>query len=289
MKECLKCGNVHSTAGWECPRCGGVPETAYGFNCFAPELNGSGEFFLPESFEALAELEAESFWFRTRRELIMWAVGNYFSRARSFMELGCGTGFMLSKVAEEFPEFALFGSEVVAAALIFVASRVPRAELMQIDARSVPFAKHFDIIGAFDVLEHIEEDERVLGQIQKALKPGGGLLLTVPQHPRLWSWIDDYSGHLRRYTASGLHKKLLNAGFEILLSTSFVSLLLPAMLLSRLSNPWAKNDDPGAEFKRSQRSNRLLETVSFFENRLIRSGISFPLGGSRLVVARRLN
>ncbi len=289
MKECLKCGNTYLAKVWECPRCGGTPETTYGFHCFAPELNGDGEFFLPESFEALAELEAESFWFRTRRDLIMWAIGNFFSSAGSYMELGCGTGFMLSKVAETFPGLELFGSEVVAAALIFVAGRVPRAELMQIDARSVPFIKHFDIIGAFDVIEHIEEDERVLAQIKKALKPGGGLLLTVPQHPALWSWIDDYSCHLRRYTASGLHDKLLNAGFEILFSTSFVSLLLPAMFLSRLSNPWAKDNDPGAEFRRSQRSNRLLETISLFENRLIRSGISFPLGGSRLVVARRMH
>jgi SAM-dependent methyltransferase len=56
------------------------------------------------------------------------------------------------------------------------------AVLFQMDARKIPFESEFDVIGAFDVLEHIEEDEKALAQIFHAVLPGGGLILTVPQH-----------------------------------------------------------------------------------------------------------
>src|SRR4030095_1631809 len=101
-------------------------------------------------------------------------------------------------------------------------------------ARRIPFRGEFDVIGAFDVLEHIKEDEEVLAQMYQATRPRGGVLLTVPQHSFLWSEVDDYSRHVRRYSASELKAKVKRAGFETLRTTSFVSLLLPVMFISRL-------------------------------------------------------
>jgi 2-polyprenyl-3-methyl-5-hydroxy-6-metoxy-1,4-benzoquinol methylase len=85
-----------------------------------------------------------------------------------------------------------------------------------------------------DVLEHVKEDERVIGQIHGALKPGGGAIIAVPQHPWLWSPADEAACHQRRYIRNELERKLQNAGFEILRSTSFNALLLPAMFASRI-------------------------------------------------------
>jgi len=243
--------------------------------------------FRPEYFTRLAELEAGNFWFRTRNRLIIWALGNCFPNAESFLEIGCGTGFVLAGIANAYPHMALFGSEMLTEGLMIAARRVPRAELMQMDVRAIPFVEHFDVIGAFDVLEHIGEDEVVLAKIQQALKPGGGLLLTVPQHRRLWSWFDEYACHVRRYGMEELHSKLFRAGFTIMLSTSFVSLLLPAMLLSRLCRVSEGNRDLEAELKLNSGLNRILEAVLGFESRLIHKGVSFPLGGSRLIAARR--
>ena len=246
------------------------------------------ESFRPEYFAKLAELEAGNFWFRTRHELIVWALGNFFPNAQSFLEIGCGTGFVLAGIANAYPQMALFGSEVLTEGLMFAARRVPRAELMQMDARAIPFVEHFDVIGAFDVLEHIREDEIVLAGIQQALKPGGGLLLTVPQHQRLWSWFDEYSCHIRRYGMEDLHAKLFRAGFKIVLSSSFVSLLLPAMLLSRFSKVREGNRDLEAELKLTPSLDEILERILQLESRLIRKGISFPFGGSRLIAAQRV-
>ncbi len=245
--------------------------------------------FRPESFASLAKLEDTNFWFRARNDLIVWALGRYFPEAVSFLEIGCGTGFVLSGIAKAYPRLVLFGGEAYSAGLGFAAGRVPHAQLMQMDARTIPFKEHFDAVGAFDVLEHIEEDEEVLAQIRRALKPAGGLLLAVPQHRWLWSPFDTYACHVRRYCRRDLHAKLSRAGFEILRSTSFVSLLLPAMVLSRVRNRGQTDTiDPLRDLKLDPRLNKILETVLRFENRLIRLGYSFALGGSRLVAARKL-
>ena len=272
----------------ECPGCRFATDPVGGFPPYAPELSRNCEGFHPEYFSDLAAIEANNFWFRSRNDLIVWALGKYFPEAVSFLEIGCGTGFVLSGIAKAYPRLALFGGEVYSAGLGFAAGRVPRAQLMQMDARTIPFEEHFDAVGAFDVLEHVEEDEKVLARMRRALKPGGGLLLTVPQHRWLWSPFDIFSCHVRRYSRSDLHEKLSRAGFEILRSTSFVSLLLPAMFASRFYRRGLEADhDPLSELRLAPRLDRMLVTMLRVENQLIKAGISFPFGGSRLVAARR--
>jgi len=59
------------------------------------------------------------------------------------------------------------------------------------------------------------------------------MLVCVPQHAWLWSSVDQHACQVRRYSANDLHTKIEAAGFEITRSTSFVSQLLPATLVSR--------------------------------------------------------
>ncbi|UVL89035.1 class I SAM-dependent methyltransferase [Pseudomonas sichuanensis] len=288
MKVCLKCAHAFSSDGWGCPVCHYEPARLNGFDAHAEEFANGGGGFNPEYFEELASLEAANFWFRARNELILWALKTYKPDAHSLLEVGCGTGFVLSGIAQKHPQMALSGSEIFLTGLSHAAARVPTAQFMQMDARHVPFFCEFDVIGAFDVLEHIEEDESVLTQLHKALKPTGVLLLTVPQHPWLWSANDDYACHVRRYTARELHKKVTDAGFRIERSTSFVSLLLPAMMLSRrASGVKSIERDVTAELRLSRTLNNVFLSMMRIEQRLIRSGVNFTLGGSRLVVARK--
>jgi SAM-dependent methyltransferase len=153
--------------------------------------------------------------------------------------------------------------------------------LYQIDALRLPFESDFDAVGAFDVLEHIEQDSEVLCEIRQALTPGGGLLLTVPQHPSLWSGEDVRACHKRRYTRREIVSKVESAGFKVLRVTSFVTFLLPLMWASR------KRRAAKAEFELHSMLNDLLESVLRVESWLIRRGCSFPIGGSLLLVARK--
>jgi SAM-dependent methyltransferase len=162
-------------------------------------------------------------------------------------------------------------------------------ELLQMDARALPFSEDFDAIGAFDVLEHIEDDAAVLAQAQAALKPGGLLLLTVPQHAWLWSPLDDSAHHVRRYDKKDLHAKLRAAGFQLLRSTSFVTALLPFMLLSRLAarrHAQAQGDGlPEVDLPRWL--NTVFAGIMRVETTALGWGLNLPWGGSRLVAARK--
>lgn len=273
---------------WRCPQCGFVPQVMAGFPAFAPERARDASGYDPAHFAELAQLEAGNFWFRARNRLIVWALGRFFPGARRFLETGCGTGFVLSGITAAFPALEVTGSEVAAEGLGFAARRVPAARLIQMDARRIPFREEFDAAGAFDVIEHIEDDRAVLRALREALVPGGGLLVTVPQHPFLWSEYDVRARHVRRYRAADLRAKAVEAGLEIVKMTSFVTLLLPLMTASRLAQRAPKAQyDPLAELRVAPWLNWTLERALDLERLLIRAGVSLPVGGSLLLVARR--
>ena len=74
----------------------------------------------------------------------------------------------------------LWGREVFSAGLRLAADRLPGVDLFQMDARQIPFENEFDVIGAFDVLEHIRDDELVLSQMYRAVRQGGGYSSSRP-------------------------------------------------------------------------------------------------------------
>lgn len=288
MKVCVACKKQFGADNWRCSNCGYAPVEYHGYLTFSPTLAEDNDGFSAEAFARLAPREARNFWFRSRNRLLIWALGRYFREAKSFLEIGCGTGFVLSGIRREFPELRLAGSEIFTEGLLFAGHRLPGVELFQMDARRIPFDSEFDVIGAFDVLEHIEEDETVLSQMFQATKPGGGIILTVPQHRFLWSVVDYYSFHKRRYTRKELVKKLRRAGFKIVRVTSFVSLVLPFMMLSRLKSQGSKDDfDPSAELEIGHYLNLTLEKIMDVERGLIEGGVSFSAGGSLLAIAKR--
>lgn len=288
MKVCINCGAILPDDNWVCTSCHWEATKLDGYLSFAPTLARGSEGFKQEYFSELAELEENNFWFRSRNRVIVWALGHYFPSATSFLEVGCGTGYVLSGINRSFPKIQLWGSEIYCTALEFAAARVENATLFQMDARKIPYENEFDVIGAFDVLEHIEEDKKVLQQIYRAVKPGGGTILTVPQHPFLWSQQDEAACHIRRYRKLELKKKVEDAGFRVERSTSFVSLLLPLMVLSRLCKRAHQDQyDPMAELKMGIFANTILENIMNIERVLIKWGIDMSVGGSLLVIAKK--
>jgi SAM-dependent methyltransferase len=287
MIRCPGCALLFSFTTTSCPQCLFSPEIITGFPAWAPHLAFESEGFNSNYFNDLSLLEKNNFWFRARNALIIWAIKKYFPNFNSFLEIGCGTGFVLSEIATRFPNTKTLGTEVFVEGLKFAHARVTNGHFMQMDARHIPFENEFDLIGSFDVLEHIEEDQSVLSNMYKAIKPGGGLMISVPQHPWLWSTADDFACHVRRYTAKEITSKIKQAGFNILRNTSFVSFLLPAMFLSRAKHRGKQNYNLESEFNISSVLNRTLETILTVERQFIRMGISFPLGGSRFIVAKK--
>jgi SAM-dependent methyltransferase len=286
MKICPTCHAPLAGSHWTCAQCGWTATRTLGIPRLSATSPTDQDAFDPAQFEALFELEAANFWFRSRNKLILWSMDKYFPETRNMMELGCGTGFVLRAIENARPALNLTGSELFAQGAALAARRVENATVVQMDARNIPFRDEFDLVGAFDVIEHVDDDAKVLFEIHKSLRDNGGLLLTVPQHPALWSSIDEFARHQRRYTRTGLRSKLEYAGFRILRCTSFVSILFPAMLISRLAQR-SRPIDPLAEFRIPPLLNRLFENALDIERWIIGKGLSFPFGGSLLVVAKR--
>ncbi|MBU2552553.1 MAG: class I SAM-dependent methyltransferase [Proteobacteria bacterium] len=287
MKRCLSCAALFSGDKFVCPDCGHAPEWKEGFPSFAPGAVLEKDGFPVEAFENLFEIEDGSFWFRARNSLISWALDRFFPNCSNFFEVGCGTGYVLSGLARRRPDLTLAGSDLYFHALRLASKRLGNAvDLYQMDAADIPFEAEFDVIGAFDVLEHIEDDEAVLAQLCRTASSGGGVIVTVPQHMRLWGEIDVISGHKRRYSVEALNGKFKKAGLSSIYHTSFVTFLLPAVFLSRLYGE--------CSLDRARRSlilprplDAALEALMAVERRLILAGVRLLWGSSLLMVGKK--
>jgi SAM-dependent methyltransferase len=288
MKLCLVCRTPFEGGDWTCPSCGARPTVRDGFMCFAPQLADSNT-GLPEGMHHYLEpMQDRSFWFRGRRRILQSQVARYCSGARSFLEVGCGSGYILAGLRAVLPGTQLVASELYLHGLPYAAQRVAApAEFIQADSLALPYQDEFDAIGAFDVLEHIERDADALTEMRRALKPGGVLLLTVPQHPWLWSRIDEMSCHQRRYRRGELAARVRSTGYSVLCDTSFMFFLLPGLMARRLVADRGEAYDRTGEFMLPRAVDSLFAGILDIERIAINLGVRFPMGGSRLVVARR--
>jgi len=287
MRCCLRCENEWDGDGWTCRRCGAAPETIGGYPAFAPALAAENPNYPAGYFDILSEVDRKHFWFRARGAMVTWAMRRHFAGPRAVMEIGCGTGGMLARIREAFPEARLAGSDIHTAALPYAAARVPGAELLQMDATAIPFADEFDVVAACDVIEHIERDDLALAAMHRALRRGGGIVLTVPQDPKLWSAWDEASRHQRRYPRAELVARVREAGFAVERVTSMSSLLYPLMRLTRRRYRGAASCDASDELRISAPLNFALGRVMDVERFLLRRGADFSFGGSLLLVGRR--
>ena len=156
------------------------PQNIQGIKCYAPDMAYDGNDYPIEAFERLVELEDKNFWFRSRNQILIRIFRKYVRSAGRprVLEIGCGTGYVLSGLESE-NRYDLVGGELHINGLIFAKQRLSGIEFIQMDARKIHRYDicQFDAIGAFDVLEHIEEDTEVI-------RPGGLLLCdNVEQNP----------------------------------------------------------------------------------------------------------
>jgi SAM-dependent methyltransferase len=280
------------TEDWRCTQCGHTVPMIEGILTFAPLIAEKIEGYDSRFFDLTASIEGKHFWFGPRRRFLASLVDRHFPEAASYLELGCGTGDMLSTVLQSRTWSKIQGSDIYPSSLQRVAARLGRkVGLVQLDARDIPARQQFDIITAFDVIEHITEDERVLASMHSAIVPGGGVVIAVPQHPLLWSHTDDIGHHVRRYRPGEMEKKLQRVGFTVVYSNSYTALLLPLLLASRMAYKFRSKlhgaDVDLYEYDVPRVANSVLKSILEVEVNMALAGVPFPAGGSRIVVARK--
>jgi SAM-dependent methyltransferase len=110
-------------------------------------------------------------------------------------------------------------------------------DVIRADARELPVrTASMDLVTAFDILEHIEEDYLAAAEITRVLRPGGTALIAVPADMALWSAHDTAVGHVRRYTRGTLAEVIVKGGLVIEDMWSWNVLLRPVVSLRRKSS-----------------------------------------------------
>ncbi|WP_114227382.1 MULTISPECIES: class I SAM-dependent methyltransferase [Sphingomonas] len=234
-------------------------------------------------YDRMAELDQQHWWYRARREVLEALIRRTVQPPKDarILEIGCGTGHNL-------PMLSAFGRveaiEVDPAAREMAEQRLGRsvgsAPLPGLDG--VP-DKSFDLIGSFDVIEHIEDDAAALASIAARLKPGGKFVMTVPAHQWMWSAHDVVNHHHRRYSKSGLRKLVQGSPLKLDQLGYFNSLLFPVAVANRFAGKLRGKDD-GDDSLPPAPLNTALEKVFVQEARLI-GRIPLPPGLSLFAVA----
>jgi SAM-dependent methyltransferase len=100
---------------------------------------------------------------------------------------------------------------------------------------ALPFAdRAFEVVGAFDVVEHCDPEEVALAELHRVLEPGGRLLLSVPAYQWAWSDHDVANGHHRRYTRARAVTAVRAAGFDVVRVTYAFATVFPAFVAERV-------------------------------------------------------
>lgn len=238
-----------------------------------------------EVYKILAETEENHWWFVARRKIIKEKIkGLKLPENAKIIEAGCGTGGnlqMLSKFGE------VTGLEMDETARKFSQEQ----NIAQIKYAKMPNDipvqdEEFDLIGLFDVLEHIEEDEETLKALYKKLKPNGKIILTVPAFPFLWSSHDTYHHHKKRYLIKELNNIVENSGFKIEYSSYYNFWLFPVIALVRLLSKYQKEPSKYHLYPPNRFFNYLLTKLFASESFLLKK-IKLPFGSSIILTATK--
>lgn len=247
----------------------------------------------PRLYKQLHEMERTHWWFAGRRKIILATLERFAVEATSVLDVGCGAGTNLDLIGERYPSVPVHGIDVELEPLRFC--RADRAvPVYQADVARLPFKQGvFDLVTAFDNLEHVEDDRATLGELFRVCAPGGTLVLTVPAFPFLWGNIDEVGHHYRRYTRAEIARKISEAGFSIRSLRFFNSLLFAPIAAVRLAArlvPSSRTKDgdrvrSDLDLVKAGPLNTLLTKILGLEADFL--GVEPPFGVSLLCVARR--
>jgi SAM-dependent methyltransferase len=242
---------------------------------------------MEHTYPILYQMEQSHWWYVGRRRIIASFLDDICKRVEGrparILDVGCGTGanlLLLSKYGDA------EGVDISDDALSFCRER-GLEKVRKGAAEELPYADGlFDLITAFDVVEHLDDDLAGLKEMRRVLRPGGRVLLFVPTFMFLWGLQDVVSNHRRRYRLPELTRVLEQAGFEIERTTyANITIFLPILLIRKLMRLTGIKTETENSINISA-FNGVLGWVLGAESSVLRY-MNLPFGVSGLCVARR--
>jgi SAM-dependent methyltransferase len=235
------------------------------------------------AYRQMAELDQRHWWYRARREILSDLIRREAALPKGslILEVGCGTG-------HNFEMLGQFG-HVDAIELDDDSRSLAEQRLgRSISTSPLPALagipdRHYDLIVALDVIEHIDDDKAAVAAIAGKLKPGGKFVMTVPAHPWMWSAHDTVNHHKRRYSKRALRDLIEGSPLRLDKISYFNSLLFPAAIAERLASK-VRGKDTGDLALPAAPLNAALERVFAVERHLV-GRVPLPPGLSLFAVA----
>jgi SAM-dependent methyltransferase len=241
-----------------------------------------------EFYRDYFEIEDRHWWFRGRRAIFLRLLDHYLPPAdrgeRRLLDVGCGTGAMLRHL-ERFG--SPIGIEAAEEAVRLCRARGVGAVQLA-EAPPLPFeGDRFDLVTALDVIEHVDDDVEMLREVERTLRPGGMLLLSVPAYRYLWGLQDEVAHHKRRYVAREVRESVEAVGLEIARLSYFNTILFAPIAVVRLLRrvqtrpPELRSD---FDMTKTGRLNEVLARIFASESRLLQRA-DLPFGISIVALA----
>ena len=168
--------------------------------------------------------QPEYWWYRARSELLRTVLEPRIGTPERVLDVGSADGPSVAwmqtrghRIALDVDLEALAPGDVCGSAL------------------ALPFAdESFDVVAAFDVVEHCEPEAVALAELTRVLRPGGRMFLAVPAYQWAWTHFDTDAGHYRRYTRKRLAAAVAAAGIEVERTTYVFAGTLPMFAAERM-------------------------------------------------------
>ena len=231
-------------------------------------------------------LEKEHWFFRVRRNIFLYFIKKNVQSDSRIFDFGCGSGYLVGELQRR--GFNAWGMDFEKEAIDYgINSGVNNLALGTGDKINHPDAS-FDLVTAFDVLEHIDNEKPVVDELARILKPGGKMIITVPAYMWLWGVQDEVSHHFRRYTLGSLmevFKKV--AELKIIRKTYYVTLLFLPIAIVRLFSRWFNIKNRQSDFNIT---NPILDPIFYLISGLELQAlklIDYPFGVSILIILEK--
>ncbi|MAB77968.1 MAG: hypothetical protein CMJ89_01325 [Planctomycetes bacterium] len=182
------------------------------------------------AYRQFRELERTHWWFRGRRTVYFGILRRQLNgeRPRRILDLGCGLGGFLDGLSEIGER--VYPSDISAESLIFCRERGHDGAVVS-NGYKLPYANSsLDLVCLFDTIEHIPDDARVMQEVERILRPGGRVLITVPAYQFLYANNDRVAQHCRRYNRHNLRRVIEQAGIQVERNTHSNIFLFPLIL-----------------------------------------------------------
>jgi len=258
-----------------------------------------------DQYQLIYELEDQHWWFCGKRNFIKTLLQQYYFSEKAavkdknlsnksdssikpplLMDIGCGSG----KTMEDLSVLArIVGCDFHDEAIRLCKKRRD-FPLLQASAESLPVCEDsFDIVCILGVIHHdgIKDDQKVLNEAFRVLKPGGVLILHEPAFNYLYS-VHEKVTHVReRYNKLQISEKLVKAGFNIVRVGYYDFFLFPIAVLVRMARKVVRISSSQSDIHHTPKLlNSILKSILFCEANLLKTR-NFPFGLSVYAVSRK--